>query len=467
MDKDYTPIEPITYDNIPLTGVLVPGTTAGVVTESKYIKGGYIVVQTIDEMNALLDKSIYEDSELFVNGSPVYVVEVNKVYRRDVNVGEWVEDTANLEDIIQEIANIQNDISGVNSVLDTKADKSEIPTNISQLKNDVNFVDANTDALQNYYNKTDIDAKDEENLIWEDATPVDVDMGLIHKGDILKGQSLKEILQQMFYTAEVPVFTEPSFEVEYSPAVGVAGATITVEGVAKFDRGTITPNYGTSGFRAGEPTTYVIGGQSFESSELSFPFTASLADLKIGENTLDIQVNFAEGEQPLDSRGHNYDAPYQAGSLVKQIVVNGLVASFSGSSETGDTQDDFSGIPITDASVESKDLSGMFEDIGDNGEVIGSGYQVSIPESTGPADVQYVLLPEVVEIKGIKSFDSLAGEWSWYHGESAEESLASNVFVKSGTVQKQIGDQNVNYTKYSYNSDTYGAIGRTSFRFYI
>ena len=48
----------------------------------------------------------------------------------------------------------------------------------------------------------------------------------------------------------------------------------------------------------------------------------------------------------------------------------------------------------------SRDENGMFEDIGDKGEVIGSGYQVSIPESTGPADVQYVLLPEVVEIKG-------------------------------------------------------------------
>lgn len=467
MNKDYTPIEPITYDNIPLTGVLVPGTTAGIVTESKYIKGGYIVVQTIDEMNALLDKTVYEDSELFVNGSPVYVVEVNKVYRRDVNVGEWVEDTANLEGIMQEISTIQGNISTINSTLDTKADKTELPTKVSQLKNDSGFINSYTTTLQNYYSKSDIDLQNEENLIWEDSTPVDVDLGMIHAGDVLTGMSVKQILQNLLYNAATPEFIEPSFEVTYDNAVGVVGASITIEGVAKFDRGAITPAYGTSGFRAGEVTSYSINGTSYETNSNEYSFTTDIASLVIGRNVINVVVNYAEGEQPKDSKGFNYDTPYPAGSLTRQIVVNGLVASFSGSSEGGDTQDDFSGVPITDGTAASKDLSGMFEEFDENGEVIGSGYQLTVPKVTGPNDVQYVLLPEVIELKGIKSFDDLAGEWVWYHGESADESLASNVFIKGEVVQKQIGDQMVNYVKYTYNDDTYGAIGRTPFRFFI
>ena len=49
--SNYSPI--IEFSDIPLTGVLVPGITQGYVAESKYIKGGYVVVKTIEERDAL------------------------------------------------------------------------------------------------------------------------------------------------------------------------------------------------------------------------------------------------------------------------------------------------------------------------------------------------------------------------------------------------------------------------------
>lgn len=48
-------------------------------------------------------------------------------------------------------------IERVNELEEDKADKSEIPTKVSQLLNDSNFVTNTTDDLINYYTKTDID----------------------------------------------------------------------------------------------------------------------------------------------------------------------------------------------------------------------------------------------------------------------------------------------------------------------
>ena len=107
----YTPIDKFTFTNIPLTGVLVPGATVGYVAEDKYIRGGYIVVQTIEERNALLDKTLYTDKEL-KNGTPVYVAEDNLVYRykigEDYPDGEWfVDETADIGKIKDNINDLQ------------------------------------------------------------------------------------------------------------------------------------------------------------------------------------------------------------------------------------------------------------------------------------------------------------------------------------------------------------------------
>lgn len=52
---------------IKLPGTLVPGTTSGVVTDSRYVKGGYITVQTREERDALLR------TEVVTPGTRIYV----------------------------------------------------------------------------------------------------------------------------------------------------------------------------------------------------------------------------------------------------------------------------------------------------------------------------------------------------------------------------------------------------------
>ena len=60
-----------------IAGVLQPGTTLGYVVESKYIQGGLIVVQTLQERDALVNIG----TQALVNGTPIYVASTKTTYR--------------------------------------------------------------------------------------------------------------------------------------------------------------------------------------------------------------------------------------------------------------------------------------------------------------------------------------------------------------------------------------------------
>lgn len=60
-----------------IAGVLQPGTTLGYVVESKYIQGGLIVVQTLQERDALVNAG----TQALVNGTPIYVASTKTTYR--------------------------------------------------------------------------------------------------------------------------------------------------------------------------------------------------------------------------------------------------------------------------------------------------------------------------------------------------------------------------------------------------
>ena len=79
-------------------GKIEPGIVSGVVTESKYIAGGYIVCQTVQEMESL-------KYGVKVNGLPCYVYTDNQLYRwtwdsddhSQTGTGEWTLDTGSQE----------------------------------------------------------------------------------------------------------------------------------------------------------------------------------------------------------------------------------------------------------------------------------------------------------------------------------------------------------------------------------
>lgn len=62
-----------------VAGILQPGTILNYVVESKHVRAGLIVVQTIEERDALVNSG----SQALVHGTPVYVAGTSKTYRYD------------------------------------------------------------------------------------------------------------------------------------------------------------------------------------------------------------------------------------------------------------------------------------------------------------------------------------------------------------------------------------------------
>lgn len=76
-------------ESIKILGKLAAGRADGVLIDDISVRGGYKVVQTIEERDAI-------PSAITTVGTPAYVAgEVNKLYRW--NGSEWVEETAEFE----------------------------------------------------------------------------------------------------------------------------------------------------------------------------------------------------------------------------------------------------------------------------------------------------------------------------------------------------------------------------------
>ena len=333
------------------------------------------------------------------------------------------------------------DKSDIDAELDKKLDKSA--------------------AEATYYNKTEID---DQGHFENDAPNAQVSVGNLAAGTKLAGLSLKTILKMMVYgERSYPELTAPSFGYTLNGAnFGMYGAAYILSGTLTFDRGLINPAYGTSGKRAGLPYRYDVGGNQIDSELTEQPFSYAYTILGPGENEVKIDVYYAQGEQPLDSIGAPYGAPYPAGSMEKTITVTGLTASFSGIDGQDPTKDAF---PAELIPLDSKEFekSGLF---GDGNEIY--GYQVATPGITTAQDTQIVLLPDGVNIYGIQSWNVLCGGWSWFYGETAQETMAANTWIKTDeVVSKEIDGIAVNYRKYKFNTEDYGLMDENYFRFFL
>ena len=512
---EYTPIEEVTYSDIPLTGVLVPGATVGYVAESKFIKSGYIVVKTLEERDALLDKSIYEDKEITI-GTPVFVSDENKTYRY---VGEditWKEDTAPAD-----IEALQLNVSTLQAEILTKAEQSDlnnlsdittnsianIESNIDTISNSVSSlqeqVDKNTsDIAQRVDGNTffsalmNIDAaintkanSDDVNnqigiisrdIVWDTSELTKYAVGGLGTGYNLQGKTVKEILMMILYGYELikPTYEEPSITVTVDPAIGVASTPVSITGTITFDRGAILLDGKFQNCRAGKVTGYNIDDGDFQVVSVSgdervevINFNYTFTNLPQGQQEATIKIHYAEGAQPVDSFGDVIDAPYPAGTMETTFTVVGLTNTWTGSDSTGENVElnNIEGGIITATQEDYQLKVGMFEDYDDNGVVIGAGYQFELPATketeSGDTIAPVVLIPASVEIVGIKAWSALHNSFEWYRGETAQETLESNSFIKSDTtVTKPINNQPIEYYVYTYNDIL---IGSLMFRFYV
>lgn len=260
---------------------------------------------------------------------------------------------------------------------------------------------------------------------FENENPTVYEVGGIPAGTVLTGKTLEQIITMMLFgeSAAYPTLIPPTFTVTMDQAYSTIGASVVVTGTAVFDRGSISPAYGTSGFRAGAPTSYVVNGSEFATTATTYKFSTTL-QVQPGDNTFTVVVHYSQGEQPKDGIGNDYDSPYPAGSMSQTITITGTFPIHTGTSDDG---------------LKAEDVNLQFDEDG--------VLEVTMPAEISADDNQKIAFPTdfTPPILGVQQYDESRGVWDWIYG-SPEASLTA--FTQNSTVIK-INDIDVNYTVWS------------------
>lgn len=156
------------------------------------------------------------------------------------------------------------------------------------------------------------------------------------------GTSLEQLFKDLLAPALVPKITEPSTSITYyTTTLLEVGATIpAMDATVVFSRGSITPAYGTSGFRSGEATNY-----HFETSGADTNFTPAnqttatfavpaLTRSTKGDIVVTGSADYGAGEQPKDSEGNDFGAPCPAGTKTGTKTYEFIFPFYWGASNT-------------------------------------------------------------------------------------------------------------------------------------
>lgn len=123
------------------------------------------------------------------------------------------------------------------------------------------------------------------------------------------GTNLEDIIEKILTTVTNPTLTNPSATISGTGSKllekgATQNATITIS----FNRGSINPAYGTSGYRSGEATGYELNGSAQSSGTINVTVSET-------NNTFAGKVSYAQGEQPKNSAGQDFNSPLPAGTI--------------------------------------------------------------------------------------------------------------------------------------------------------
>lgn len=259
-------------------------------------------------------------------------------------------------------------------------------------------------------------------------------LGKLTDPSLIEGKTSEEILLMMLFGVVSPTLTAPSLSIELNTkAPLIIGRETQLEGALVFDRGTIDPAYGTSGFRAGLPTSFAIADELIETTSTTCNFNFSFIPTN-AENKILYSVAYAEGEQPLNSIGQEVDSPLPAGLLSDTLTISAIYPIYCD---------------------EGKELEfEWFED--EDGE----GYASVFEYETNDNRQSFAVSTEL-EVVGVKSFDQLTQQWIWLGGETAEVSLTH---FDTTTVKGESLGETTDYVLYTHN---YLLVGDRELRIYV
>lgn len=130
-----------------------------------------------------------------------------------------------------------------------------------------------------------------------------------------KGTLLEKIFRDMLDPVLFPILTPPSVSVvSAGPTLLEIGTSKADVLTATFDRGSIDPAYGTSGYRSGEVGDYSLNGGAAQSTGVFNVMVDAL------HKNFSVTASYAEGEQPKDSVGNDYGEPLPAGNVTSPML---------------------------------------------------------------------------------------------------------------------------------------------------
>lgn len=257
----------------------------------------------------------------------------------------------------------------------------------------------------------------------------------ISTGTTFSNKTFTEMMDLMLYPELFPTLTNPSQTFTLSPSgFREIGEQFSAGGItlsSTFNRGSISPAYGTNGFRSGLPNSYIYtGGGSVPSPQSSTSLTNNTATTAAytvvqGAQSWTARVAYDAGQQPLSSKGNNFNSPLPAGqtSIITRTIT-GVYPPFATTVSLG---------TLTKQSLQS----------------MSQYVQVSlVTESGGGGQKQTVDIPDAFStITGIQQFNTLNNTW---------EAIQLSTFTVTTTTHTIQGNT-VNYDRYTHNGNTIGA----------
>lgn len=268
---------------------------------------------------------------------------------------------------------------------------------------------------------------------YTNATPTPTSIGGIAAGTTFSSKTMTEMWDAILYPELFPTLVNPSntFTSSILSLYEIGSVIASMAFNATFSRGSISPAYGTSGFRSGLPTTYNTSGPGLtnvSSTSLSNSQTITSYTIPLGAIVWQSSVTYSGGDQPLSSKGNPTGSPLAPGTTsVLSKATEGVYPIFATSSSIG---------TLTKQSLVSM-VSG-------NNIVIVLVAEIGGKQRFEIADAWLTGRPLI----GVQQLNTVSGLYE-YPGGTAGSSLSLWNITSSTEV---IQGNTINYKTYTYNS---------------
>jgi hypothetical protein len=177
-------------------------------------------------------------------------------------------------------------------------------------------------------------------------------VGGVNVGDeFQEGDTIESVIRSILAPTLYPTFSEPSASIAYSADayVAVGGTIPSKTATITYNAGAIILNGEKQADRGGVATGFAIATtgadtEYSDSSENSGSFSLpALTRATKGTIKLTGTVSYAQGAQPKDSDGNDYDSPLPAGSVTTEKTVTFIQPFYYGVSNSS-TVSDFTGL---------------------------------------------------------------------------------------------------------------------------